>query len=156
MKKRYLALGFIVISLSTLALADERITTDTGIWEDCGPAKVDAIRIEHGVIFALLNNPTDHWKVWKRIALNKIMPSKMSEKLSDGALLAEYSSSPDLKKLKLKDNLSFNTETQIAQYQSLLENALLHNKTVTIRFSSTESCKVDNWSSNIEMLQLNK
>ncbi len=156
MKKRYIAFSLIAVLLSTSALADGRITTASGVWQDCGPAKVEAVRVEKGVVFALLKNTTDHWKAWKRISSNESLPSNVGNNLSEGALLAEYSSSTDLNKLKKDDDSRIKTELQHYQYQSLLENALLNDKTVIVRFPNTESCKSDNWASNAEMVQLNK
>ncbi|OBU23849.1 hypothetical protein C0Z01_12485 [Photobacterium kishitanii] len=157
MKKLYIGLGLIAMSLSTSVLADGRINTDTGEWQDCGPAKVDAVRVERGAIFALLTNNKDHWKSWKRIALNNTSFPYMKEVIPNSGLLANYSSSNDLKKVsEMEENLRFKTEMQSSQFQSVLENALLNDKTVTIRFPGTESCKVDNWGSNAVMVQLNK
>lgn len=154
MKKTYLALGLILASVSAPSFADWHLNTDNGEWQDCGPAHVDAVRVEHGAIFALLNNQKDGWKAWKRMALNTTNTLYMTESYPQGESLRSMPSQS--KFYDGKTNLRFNTEMQSSQFQSVLENALLNDKTVTVRFPGTEVCGRDNWASNAVMVQLNR
>lgn len=147
MKKSYIAFCLVAISFSTSAFADWNIASDNGDWQDCGPAKVEAVRVEHGAIFANLSNPVEHWKVWKRIALNKTDYNYMAKPI-------QLFSRQNVLATQTK-NLRFKTNMASSQFQSLLENALLHDKKVIIRFPGTEACNTDNWASNAVMVQLN-
>lgn len=152
MKKLYFALSLVAASLSTSAFADSSIPSNNGDWQDCGPAKVEAVRVEHGAIFAYLNNPSEHWSAWKRIALDKSNEDYMSKPMQ---LLARSNLSV-AQQQQLEEHLRFKTEMQSSQFQSLLENALIRNKKVIVRFPGTETCSADNWTSNAVMVQLNK
>jgi hypothetical protein len=159
MKKLYIALCLVTASLSTSVFADSSIGSDNGDWQDCGPVKVEAIRVEHGAIFAFLNNSSKHWKAWKRIALNKANDDYMAKPMQ----LFSHSNLSTVQQLQLQlqqqqeqHNLRFKTEMESSQFQSLLENALLHNKKIIVRFPGNETCSADNWASNAVMVQLNK
>ncbi|WP_146152575.1 hypothetical protein [Photobacterium iliopiscarium] len=139
------------LTLSTSAFADWTLQNDNGDWQDCGPAKVDAVRVEHGAIFTLLNNKENHWKAWKRIAL-----SRSNYNYIDNPVQLSVTANNSKPMTQQQKNLRFNTEMESSQFQSLLENALLRNKTVTVRFTGPEVCNTDNWSSNAVMIQLNR
>ncbi|MFB1076814.1 hypothetical protein [Photobacterium damselae] len=143
--KKLLTVALLVVS-STSVVADDRIPSVVGEWQDCGPLNVVAVQAEHDDVLIQLENETDGWQVWKRIGVTQ------DDSVYDG-LIPRQSRSQEA---DIEGNLTFNTSSHIMQFQSLAEKALLNDKQVIVRFEGDEVCHTDNYNSNAVMIRLIK
>ncbi|HIF9188103.1 TPA: hypothetical protein ACX6PH_001056 [Photobacterium damselae] len=142
--KKLLTVALLVVS-STSVVADDRIPSVVGEWQDCGPVNVAAVQAEHNGVMILLENESEGWVAWKRLGVTQDQP------VFDGEIPRSVRGSAEI-----DGNLEFNTSSHIMQFQSLAEKALLNNKKVTVRFEGDEVCHADNYNSNAVMIRLIK
>ncbi|HIF9308322.1 TPA: hypothetical protein ACX6RK_000515 [Photobacterium damselae] len=142
--KKLLTVALLVVS-STSVVADDRIPSVVGEWQDCGPVNVAAVQAEHNGVMILLENESEGWVAWKRLGVTQDQP------VFDGEIPRSVRGSAEI-----DGNLEFNTSSHIMQFQSLAEKALLNNKKVKVRFEGDEVCHADNYNSNAVMIRLIK